>query len=144
MAERVRWVAKAEAAREMEVSISTLDRMIRRGEVEVRKEGRRVHVRMEGPERVSDEELLRRALDREGKLGRRLWESDQRAQALERERDEAVYAASADRQALEEMEEKYENERDARRGMKRLAVRLGLAVVVLLVVVGLLTWRLVT
>ncbi len=140
MAERVRWVAKAEAAREMEVSISTLDRMIRRGEVEVRREGRRVHVRMEGPERVSDEELLRRALDREGKLGRRLWESDQRAQALERERDEAVHAASADRQALEKMEEKYEKEQAARRRMRRLAIRLGLAVVVLLAVVGLLIW----
>ena len=111
MAERERWVAKAEAAREMEVSISTLDRMIRRGEVEVRREGRRVYVRMEGPERVSDEELLRRALRREGKLQRRLLESDRRAQALERERDEAVYAAAADRQALEEMEETYEKER---------------------------------
>ena len=98
---------------------------------------------MEGPERASDEELLRRALDREGKLGRRLWESDQRAQGLERERDEAVHAASADRQALEEMEEKYEKERAARRRMRRLAVRLGLAVVVLLAVVGLLIWRLV-
>ena len=140
MAERVRWVTKAEAAREMEVSISTLDRMIRRGEVEVRREGRRVYVRMEGPERVSDEELLRRALAREGKLGRRLWESDQRAQALERERDEAVYAASADRRALEEMEEEYEKERDARRQIRRLAVRLGLAVFVLLAVVGLLVW----
>ena len=144
MAERVRWVAKAEAAREMEVSISTLDRMIRRGEVEVRREGRRVNVRMEGPERVSDEELLRRALAREGKLGRRLLELDRRAQELERERDEAVYAAAADRQTLEEMEEKYEKERDARRGMRRLAVRLGLAVVVLLAMVGLLVWRLVT
>ena len=143
MAERVRWVAKAEAAREMEVSISTLDRMIRRGEVEVRREGRRVYVRMEGPERVSDEELLRRALDREGKLGRRLLESDRRAQALERERDEAVYAAAADRQALEEMEEAYEKERDARRRLRRLAVRLGLAVALLLAVVGLLVWRLV-
>ncbi len=143
MAERVRWVAKAEAAREMEVSISTLDRMVRRGEVDVRREGRRVYVRLEGPERVSDEELLRRALDREGKRGRRLWESDQRAQALERERDEAVYAASADRQALEEIEKEYEKERDARRRMRRLAVRLGLAVVVLLAVVGLLIWRLV-
>ena len=144
MAERVRWVAKAEAAREMEVSISTLDRLIRRGEIEVRREGRRVYVQMEGPERVSDEELLRRALAREGKLGRRLLELDRRAQGLERERDEAVYAAAADRQALEEMEEKYEKERDARRRMRRLAVRLGLAVVVLLVVVGLLVWRLVT
>ena len=111
-------MAKAEAAREMEVSISTLDRVIRRGEVEVRREGRRVYVGMEGPERVSDEELLRRALDREGKLGRRLSESDRRAQALERERA-------------------------ARRRMRRLAVRLGVAVVVLLVVCGLLTWRLV-
>ncbi len=143
MAERVRWVAKAEAAREMEISISTLDRMIRRGEIEVRKEGRRVHVRMEGLERVSDDELLRRALAREGKLGRRLLELDRRAQALERERDEAVYAASADRQALEEMEEKHEKEREARRRMRRLAVRLGLAVAVLLAVVGLLVWRLI-
>ena len=136
-------MAKAEAAREMEVSISTLDRMIRKGEVEVRREGRRVYVRMEGPERVSDEELLRRALDREGKLGRRLLDLDWRAQALEREKDEAVYAAAADRQALGEMEEKYEKERVARRRMRRLAVRLGVAVVVLLVVVGLLVWRLV-
>ncbi len=144
MTERVRWMAKAEAAREMEVSISTLDRMIRRGEVEVRRDGRRVYVRMEGQERVSDEELLRRALAREGKLGRRLLELDRRAQGLERERHEAVYAASADRQALEEMEEEYENERAARRSMRRLAVRLGLAVVVLLAVVGLLTWQLFT
>ena len=143
MAEPVRWVAKAEAAQEMEVSISTLDRMILGGEVEVRREGRRVYVRIEGPERVSDEDLLHRALDREGKLGRRLLELDQRAQALERERDEAVYSASADRQALEEVEEKYEKERAARRRMRRLAIRLGLAVVVLLTVVGLLTWRLV-
>ena len=140
MAERVRWVAKAEAVRELEVSVSTLDRMIRRGEIEVRREGRRVYVRMEGPERVSDEELLRRALDREGKLQRRLLESDRRAQALERERDEAVYAAAADRQALAEMEETYEKGRAAHRGMRRLAVRLGLAVVLLLVVIGVLVW----
>ena len=126
----------------MEVSISTLDRMIRRGEVEVRREGRRVYVRMEGPERVSDEELLRRALGREDKLQRRLVELDRRAQALEQERNEAVYSAAADRQGLEELEEAYEKEQTARRRMRRLAVRLGLAVVVLLVVVGLLMWRL--
>ena len=45
-----------------------------------------------------------------------------------RERDEAVYSASADQQALEELERKYEKERAARRRMRRLAVRLGLAV----------------
>ena len=68
MAEGVRWVSKVEAARELEVSISTLDRMIRKGEVEVRREGRRVYVRMHGPEYITDEELLRRALVREDKL----------------------------------------------------------------------------
>ena len=39
--------------------LSTLDRKIRRGELEIRREGRRVYVRLEGPEYVSDEELLR-------------------------------------------------------------------------------------
>ena len=147
MAERVRWVAKAEAAREMEVSISTLDRMIRRGEIEVRREGRRVYVRMEGPERVSDEELLRRALAREGKLQRRLLESDRRAQALERERDEAAYSASADRQAREEMEEAYRKERDAHGRTRRWAIRLGLVaatLLALLIGIVLLWWFVLT
>ena len=45
MDEPVRWVTKAEAAEELEVSLSTLDRKIRNGEVEVRREGRRVFVR---------------------------------------------------------------------------------------------------
>jgi len=46
MEEPVRWVSKAEVAEELEVSLSTLDRMIRRGELEVAREGRRVYVRM--------------------------------------------------------------------------------------------------
>ena len=74
-----------EAARELEVSISTLDRMIRRGEIEVRREGRRVYVRMHGPEHVSDEELLRRALDREEKLQRTMWELDGRASEMDQD-----------------------------------------------------------
>ena len=60
MDEPVRWVTKAEAAQELEVSLSTLDRKIRRGEIEVVREGRRVYVRMHGPEYLSDDELLRR------------------------------------------------------------------------------------
>ncbi len=143
MAERVHWVSKAEAMRELEVSISTLDRMIRRGEIEVRREGRRVFVRMEGPEHVSDDELLRRALGREDKLQWTVWELDRRASELERERDEARDAASASRQAYEEMEEAYWKERAAHGRTRRLAIRLGLAVVALLVICGLLTWRLV-
>ena len=94
MDERVRWVTKAEAVREMEVSVSTLDRKIRRGEIEVRREGRRVYVRLEGPEYVSDDELLRRSLIREDKLQRTVWELDGRTSELERERDEARETAS--------------------------------------------------
>ena len=53
-----------------------------------------------------------------------------------------MYGASADRQAYEELEEAYGKERDARGKIKQLAIRLGLVVVVLLAVVGLLTWQL--
>ena len=54
MDELVRWVTKVEAAEELEISFSTLDRKIRSGEVEVVREGRRVYVRMQGPEYLSD------------------------------------------------------------------------------------------
>ena len=142
MAEPVRWVTKAEAVREMEVSVSTLDRMIRRGEIEVRREGRRVYVRMEGPEYVSDDELLRRSLAREDKLQRTVWELDRRASELERERNEAREAASASRQASEELEKAYSKERVAHGRTRQLALRLGMAVFVLLVllVASVLVW----
>ena len=142
MDEQVRWVTKAEAARELEMSLSTIDRKIRRGEIEVRREGRRVHVRLEGPEYVSDEELLRRALAREDELQRTVWEVDGRASELERERDEAREAASASGRAYEEMEEAYRKERAAHGRTTRWAFRLGFAVVALLFICGLLTWRL--
>ena len=142
MAEQVRWVTKAEAVREMGVSVSTLDRMIRRGEVEVRREGRRVYVRMEGPEYASDEDLLSRALAREDKLQRTVWELDGRAAELERERDEARASESASRQAYDEMEEAYRKEIAQHGRTRRWAFRLGLvAVVVLVLLVGsILLW----
>ncbi len=103
MDEPVRWVSKAEAAEELEVSLSTLDRMIRRGEVNVRREGRRVFVRMKG-EYITDEELLRRAVAREQELERTVRELEQsvsewklRASELERERDEAMESAATAR-----------------------------------------------
>ncbi len=142
MDERVRWVTKAEAAREMEISLSTLDRRIRRGEIEVRREGRWVHVRMEGPEYVGDDELLRRSLGREDKLQRTVWELDRTVTELERERDEAREAALASRQAHKELEEAYRKELAVHGRTRRLTIRIGLAVVALLVICGLLTWRL--
>ena len=121
MDEQVRWVTKAEALRELEVSISTLDRMIRKGEIEVRREGRRVYVRLEGLEYVSDDELLRRSLVREDKVQRTVWELDGRASELEKERDEAREAASASGRTYEEMEEAYQKERAAHKETKATA-----------------------
>ena len=83
MEESVRWVTKAEAAQELEVSLSTLDRMIRRGEVEVRREGRRVYVQMHGPEYLSDEELLHRSIAREEELKRTVRELEQSVSGVE-------------------------------------------------------------
>ena len=104
MDEQVRWVTKAEAAEELEISLSTLDRMIRRGEVEVRRDGRRVFVRMHGPEYLSNEELLHRSIAREKELEltvreleRKLSASEHRASVLERERDEAKESAATAR-----------------------------------------------
>ena len=104
MVEPVRWVTKAEAAEELEISLSTLDRMIRRAEIEVRREGRRVYVRMHGPEYLSDEELLRRSVAKENELQRTVQELEQRvsewkhrASELERERDEARESAATAR-----------------------------------------------
>ena len=142
MDERVRWVTKGEAAREMEISLSTLDRRIRSGEIEVRREGRRIYVRMEGPEYVGDDELLRRSLGREDKLQRTVWELDRTVTELERERDEARQAASASRQAYEQMEEAYRKESAAHKETKELLnmVRVTAIVLFVLLVGSVLVW----
>ena len=116
MDEPVRWVSKAEAAEELEVSLSTLDRMIRRGEVNVRREGRRVFVRMKG-EYITDEELLRRSVAREEELQRAVRELEQsvsewklRASELERERDEAMESAATARGPYVKLEMEHRQE----------------------------------
>ena len=151
MDEPVRWVTKAQAAEELQASLSTLDRMIRKGEVEVRREGRRVYVRMHGPEYLSDGELLRRAIAREDELERtvrelerNLSESEHRASELERERDEAKEAVSAGRLPYLELERKYRKEVDEHE-MTNLAFNIARVIAfVLFVACGLLTWQLVT
>ena len=150
MNERVRWVTKADAAEELEVSLSTLDRKIRTGDVEVRREGRRVYVRMVG-EYITDEELLRRAIVREDELERTVRELEQSASdweqerdRLERERDEAKDEVARWEAGYDEFEEERREERAAHEGTRRLAARLGVAVALLLVVCGLLIWRLFT
>ena len=145
MEESVRWVSKAEAAEEMEISLSTLDRMIRRGEVEVRLEGRRVYVRMEGPEYVPDEELLRRAVAREDQLQRTVRELEQsvsewkiRASELERERDEARESAATANRPYHELERAYQKEVAEHKETKERFIAARVTAVVLLVLLVLL------
>ena len=142
MDERVRWVTKVEAAREMEISLSTLDRRIRSGEVEVVREGRRVYVRMHGLEYVGDDDLLRRSLGREDKLQRTVWELDRTVTELERKRDVAREAALASRQAYEQMEEAYREESAAHKETKELLnmVRVTAIVLFVLLVGSVLVW----
>ena len=149
MEEPVRWVSKAEAADELEVSLSTLDRMIRRGEVEVRRLGRRVYVRMEGPEYLSGEELLRRSVAREEELQRTVRELEQgvsewqiKASELERERDEARELAATANRPYQELEMEYRKEVAAHKETKELCnIARVWAIVLLVLLVGLvLLW----
>ena len=83
MDERVRWVTKAAASEELEISLSTLDRKIRKGEIEVVREGRRVYVRMHGPEYPNDEEVLRRAIAGDNELEPTVRELERKASEVE-------------------------------------------------------------
>ena len=145
----VRWVTKAEAAEELEISLSTLDRMIRKGEVEVVREGRRVYVRMHGPEYLSEEDLLRRAIAREDELERTVRQLERsvselklRASELEREWDEAMESASASRRPYEELEAAYRKETAARKETKDLLnmARVTAIVLLVLLVASVLVW----
>ena len=142
MDEPVRWVTKAEAAEELEISFSTLDRKIRSGEIEAVREGRRVYVRMHGPEYLSDEELLRRAIVREDKLQRTVWELDGRASEMERERDEAKEAASTSRRPYQELERAYEKEVAAHKETNELfnMARVTAFVLLALLIASVLVW----
>ena len=145
MEESVRWVSKTEAAEELEISLSTLDRMVRRGEVEVGREGRRVYVRMEGPEYLSDEELLRRSIAREEELQRTVRELEQsvsewklRASELERERDEARESAATANRPYQELEREYRKEVAEHKETKGTVTAVRGTAIVLLVL--LITW----
>ena len=142
MDEPVRWVTKAEAVEELDVSLSTVDRMIRKGEVEVIREGRRVYVRMQGPEYLSDEELLRRAIAREDELQRTVRQLEQNVSELERERDEARESASASGRPYQELERAYQKEVAAHKETNDLfiAVRVTVFVLLALLIASVLVW----
>ena len=95
MDEPGRWFSKAEAARELEISLSTLDRKVRAGEIEVVRDGHRTYVRMHGPEYLNDEDLLRHAFIRVDELEQQVLSLERTTWKLEQERDEARDAVFA-------------------------------------------------
>ena len=145
--DQVHWVDKWEAARELEVSLSTLDRMIRKGEVEVAREGRRVFVKLAGPRYPSDRELLRNARTRVEQLERTVGELADEADRLEQERDQARAATETALGEYRRLEAELLREQDGHRRTRRWLGRLGIAVavlVVLLAITVLVAWWLIT
>ena len=143
----VHWVDKGEAARELGVSLSTLDRMIRKGEVEVQREGRRVYVKLPGPRYPSDRELLRQARARVEQLERTVGELAEEADQLEQERDKARSETDTAIDEYRKLEEVLLREQNGHQGARRWVARLGIAVaalVVLLAVTVLVAWWLIT
>ena len=145
--DEVHWVDKGEAARELEVSLSTLDRMIRKGEVEVAREGRRVYVKLAGPRYPSDQELLRNARTRVERLERTTGELADEASQLEQERDMARAETETALSEYHRLEAELLREQDGHERTRRWLARLGIAVAVLvglLAVTILVAWWLIT
>ena len=143
----VHWVDKGEAARELEVSLSTLDRMIRKGEVAVERKGRRVYVKLPGPRYPSDRELLRQARVRVERLERTVGELAEEADRLEQERDRARAETDTAIDEYRKLEEVLLREQDGHERARHWAARLGIAVAVLvflLAVTVLVAWWLIT
>ena len=145
--DEVHWVDKGEAARELEVSLSTLDRMIRKGEVEVGREGRRVYVKLPGPRYPSDRELLIRARTRVERLERTVGDLTEEADRLEQERDRARSETDTAIDEYRKLEEVLLREQDGHQRARRWVARLGVAVAVLVVLLALTilaAWWLIT
>ena len=104
---------------------------------------------MHGPEYLSDEELLRRAIAREDELERTVRQLERsaselklRASELERERDEARESASASRRPYEELGKAYRKEIAEHGETKEVVITLRVTAIVLLglLVASVLVW----
>ena len=139
----VHWVDKGEAARELEVSLSTLDRMIRKGEVAVERRGRRVYVKLPGPRYPSDRELLRQARARVELLESTVGELGEAADRLEQERDRARSETESALEEYRRLEDVLVGEQDAHERTRRWAKIFGftvLGLLAMLAVVILVAW----
>ncbi len=132
----VHWVDKGEAARELEVSLSTLDRMIRKGEVAVERKGRRVFVKLPGPRYPSDRELLRQSRAKVERLERTVGELAEEADRLEQEEDRARAETGSTREEYRRLEEVLVGEQEAHEKTRRWARFFGFTALGLLAILS--------
>ena len=133
-------LTKAEACRELAVSLSTLDRRIASGNLEVRREqhGRRHRVYV-----MLDDDPLENGVAAKAR-GTLLDVAQERIRGLD-EQVELLQAQLAQEQERNiGLEESYRKERGERDRMRRMAFILGLVATGLLVVSVLVAWRLLT
>ena len=127
-----RWVTKSQAVRELGVSLSTLDRQTKAGEVEAVRQDRRVYVLVRGPEDPSDEVLLYRAWDRIDGLKLEVFRLKKAALKLEMERDEALDDMIASKDQSHALLKSNGELWTTCERMRQLSKRIGLVAVVLL------------
>ena len=136
----MRQLTKAEACRELAVSLSTLDRRIASGDIEVRREqhGRRHRVYV-----MLDDDPQENGVAAKSR-GTLLDVAQERIRGLD-EQVEPLQAQLAQEQERNiGLEESYRKERGERDRMRRVAFILGLVDAGLLVVSVLVVWRLLT
>ena len=135
-----RWVSKAEAMREMDISLSTLDRRIRDGEVEAAQQERGVYVLVHGAERPSDRDLLDTAREELAESERAASELRGTVEQLGSDLRDARFRASHAEYRADNLERERSDlrtacreESAARRRMKRAVIALSLIACSLLV-----------
>ena len=130
----MRLLTKAEACRELVVSLSTLDRRIASGEIEVRREPRgrrhRIYVMLDDDPPVNGEDA--------GSQGTLLDAAQERIGGLEAQVGLLQGQLDLERERNAGLEEACRRERAGRDGMRRAAFILGLVVMGLLGLLGLL------
>lgn len=127
-----RWITKSQAVRELGISLSTLDRQIKAGEVEAVRQDRRIYVLVRWPEDPSDEVLLYRAWDQIDELKSEVSRLKKVALKLEMERDEALDDTIASKDQSHALLNANEELLATCERMRRLSIRAGLIAVLLL------------
>ena len=130
MAEISRRVPKSQAIKELGISLSTLDRMIRDEKVEVVRQGSRVYVLLEGQEPVSDRELLEAARAELAMSEQTVLELQKNAGELEATVEQIELDLGDARRTIGDLSKELDKERDERNDTTIVAVVLSLTTII--------------